>query len=496
MKRLYFFSIRSFAGPFLATFAISMFILIMQFFWLYIDDLLGKGLKVTVIIELLFYVSASLIPLALPLAILLSSIMTFGNLSENNELTALKSSGQSLYKIIRPLLVVVVIIALGTFYFANYVIPVANLKWQSLIFDIQNTKISTIITPGVYSHELDGYVIKVDEGKGNTFQGVLIHDHTTPNEIKTVRAESGKIYKSRNGKYLFFEMKNGSVLEELEPQTPQFNSGKRVVSKYASHSARRSSFDHATYKIDVSGFDLQRSKEDLLKDKHEMLNVFQINTAMDSIQRKGQDIINNFLLSIKGLHPYLAAHSYQKHSIKQLEDKEERERTLQVQDYSIDFEQLESTQQIAAIEKAQAAIRKTKKNLIGQRDFMKSLEKDMDNYMVEFNKKFALTAAILILFFIGAPLGAVVRKGGFGAPVVIAALLFMIYFVLLSIGDNLTKTGTLTPFVGMWFPSMVLAPMAVFLMYSAANDHPVNTREYWIKLIRRVVKSITLNKAQ
>jgi lipopolysaccharide export system permease protein len=468
----------------------------MQFFWLYIDDLLGKGLQVTVIIELLFYVSASLIPLALPLAILLSSIMTFGNLSENNELTALKSSGQSLYKIIRPLLVVVVIIALGTFYFANYVIPVANLKWQSLIFDIQNTKISTIITPGVYSHELDGYVIKVDEGKGNTFQGVLIHDHTTPNEIKTVRAESGKIYKSRNGKYLFFEMKNGSVLEELEPQTPQFNSGKRVVSKYASHSARRSSFDHATYKIDVSGFDLQRSKEDLLKDKHEMLNVFQINTAMDSIQRKGQDIINNFLLSIKGLHPYLAAHSYQKHSIKQLEDKEERERTLQVQDYSIDFEQLESTQQIAAIEKAQAAIRKTKKNLIGQRDFMKSLEKDMDNYMVEFNKKFALTAAILILFFIGAPLGAVVRKGGFGAPVVIAALLFMIYFVLLSIGDNLTKTGTLTPFVGMWFPSMVLAPMAVFLMYSAANDHPVNTREYWIKLIRRVVKSITLNKAQ
>lgn len=468
----------------------------MQFFWLYIDDLLGKGLQVTVIIELLFYVSASLIPLALPLAILLSSIMTFGNLSENNELTALKSSGQSLYKIIRPLLVVVVIIALGTFYFANYVIPVANLKWQSLIFDIQNTKISTIITPGVYSHELDGYVIKVDEGKGNTFQGVLIHDHTTPNEIKTVRAESGKIYKSRNGKYLFFEMKNGSVLEELEPQTPQFNSGKRVVSKYASHSARRSSFDHATYKIDVSGFDLQRSKEDLLKDKHEMLNVFQINTAMDSIQRKGQDIINNFLLSIKGLHPYLAAHSYQKHSIKQLEDKEERERTLQVQDYSIDFEQLESTQQIAAIEKAQAAIRKTKKNLIGQRDFMKSLEKDMDNYMVKFNKKFALTAAILILFFIGAPLGAVVRKGGFGAPVVIAALLFMIYFVLLSIGDNLTKTGTLTPFVGMWFPSMVLAPMAVFLMYSAANDHPVNTREYWIKLIRRVVKSITLNKAQ
>jgi len=133
------------------TFAISMFILVMQFFWKYIDDLMGKGLSISVIIELLFYVSASLIPLALPLAILLSSIMTFGNLSENNELTALKSSGLSLYRIFRPLMVVVFAIALFTFYFSNYVIPVANLKWHSLIFDIQNTKISTIITPGVYS---------------------------------------------------------------------------------------------------------------------------------------------------------------------------------------------------------------------------------------------------------------------------------------------------------------------------------------------------------
>ncbi|NBW71676.1 MAG: LptF/LptG family permease, partial [Flavobacteriia bacterium] len=135
MKRLYIFSIRSFVGPFIITLIISMFILILQFFWLYIDDLMGKGLGVFVILELLFYVSASLIPLALPLAILLSSLMTFGNLSENNELTALKSSGLSLYRIIRPLFVLVLLISFGTFYFANYIIPVANLKWHSLIYD-------------------------------------------------------------------------------------------------------------------------------------------------------------------------------------------------------------------------------------------------------------------------------------------------------------------------------------------------------------------------
>ena len=141
LKRLYIFSIRSFVGPFFVTLTISMFILVMQFLWKYIDDLMGKGIDTFVILELLFYVSASLILLALPLAILLSSIMTFGNLSENNELTALKSSGLSLYRIMRPLTVVVFLIAAGTFYFANYVIPVANLKWHSLIYDIQNTKI-------------------------------------------------------------------------------------------------------------------------------------------------------------------------------------------------------------------------------------------------------------------------------------------------------------------------------------------------------------------
>ena len=150
---------------------------------------MGKGLDVIVIVELLFYISASLIPLALPLAILLSSIMTFGNLAENNELTALKSSGLSLYRILRPLTAVVLIIAVFTFYFANYVIPVSNLKWHSLIFDIQNTKISTVLTPGVYSKELDGYAIKVDEGEGNYFEGILIHDRTTPNQIKTIRAK-------------------------------------------------------------------------------------------------------------------------------------------------------------------------------------------------------------------------------------------------------------------------------------------------------------------
>lgn len=449
-----------------------MFILVMQFFWKYIDDLMGKGLSISVIAELLFYVSASLIPLALPLAILLSSIMTFGNLAENNELTALKSSGLSLYRIIKPLAAVVLIIALFTFYFSNYVIPVANLKWHSLIFDIQNTKISSIITPGVYSKELDGYVIKVDEGTDSEFKGIIIHDQTSPNELKTIRAKEGKIYKSENGKDLFFELRNGSVVEELDPQPPTFTpDGKKHNVK--SRPSRRTRFDQATYKIDLSGFDLNRSREELFKDKHEMMNVFQINFVMDSINDKGQDVLKGFVDRIKTDHPYFLAHSFLENTSPNIIDDLE----VTAPDTLINFNDLTKTEKINAIRNAQSKLRNKNKNLQSQKEFLISMENDMDSYMIEFNRKFALTVAIIILFFIGAPLGAIVRRGGFGAPVVIAALLFMVYFVLITIGESLATSGTVSPFLGMWFSSFILAPIAVYLMISAANDSPLLGRE-------------------
>ena len=305
---------------------------------------MGKGLDVIVIVELLFYISASLIPLALPLAILLSSIMTFGNLAENNELTALKSSGLSLYRILRPLTAVVLIIAVFTFYFANYVIPVSNLKWHSLIFDIQNTKISTVLTPGVYSKELDGYAIKVDEGEGNYFEGILIHDRTTPNQIKTIRAKKGHIYKTENGMDLFFELTDGYITEELSPEPPVFNKEGSIL-KLNTYPSRRSTFNQATYKIDLSGFNLNRSQEDMFKDKYEMLNVFQINYAIDSIINNGRDLLQNFILNIKNSHPYFSSYEY----VKNTKAQERDEAILTPIDTSLVFDKLTTAQKIEAI---------------------------------------------------------------------------------------------------------------------------------------------------
>ena len=465
------------------TLAISMFILIMQFLWKYIDDLMGKGLDSFVILELLFYVSASLIPLALPLAILLSSIMTFGNLAENNELTALKSSGLSLYRIMRPLTFVVIGIACFTFYFANYVIPVANLKWHSLIYDIQNTKISALLTPGVYSKELDGYAIKVEEGTDDAFKGILIHDHTDPKEIKTIRANDGKIYKSENGKYLFFELNEGYVTEELAPQSPTFlPNGELHRSKNNNRPSRRSNFEKATYKIDLSGFSLKRSQDELFADKHEMLNVFQIYHAIDSVKTNGRTIVLNFLQSLKNDHAYFQAHLYKPIEGANVSGIAEMDSMIP---QTIQFEQLSTADKMNAISLAQSKLRRKNQNLDGQKAYIESIDTDMNGYWIEFHRKFALTYAIVVLFFIGAPLGAIVRKGGFGAPVVIAALLFMIYFVLISVGDSLAASQVVSPFLGMWFASFVLTPIAYILMRAAANDAPVFDKDAWKRFFKR-----------
>lgn len=436
---------------------------------------MGKGISATVIMELLFYVSASLIPLALPLAMLLSSIMTIGNLAENNELTALKSAGLSLYRILRPLTVTVVFICLGTFYFANYVIPVANLKWRALIYDIQETKISTILTPGKYNDQLDGFTIKIDKGTDSHFTGVTIHDHTDKNVIKTIKAESGEVFKSQDGSSLFFNLKNGMAFEEVSSLTAG------GAGSGGFHPSRRYTFSDATYKIDISGFKLNKTDEDLFKNKHEMFNVFQINQAVDSIQKQTNSILLNFNQSLKTNHAYFLSKGNKQTADTINQVKEVASSSKEI----ITLADIPKADMIVAQNMAISKIRTLKENLQGQKVFIDSIDHELDRYLIEFHRKFSLTMTIMVLFFIGAPLGAIVRKGGFGAPVVIAALLFMIYFVLISVGESLATQGVLSPFWGMWMATFILTPFAFLLMRSAANDSKLFNTEFWKKLVKR-----------
>ncbi len=444
----------------------------MQFFWKYVDDLMGKGLEFTVILELIFYVSATLIPLALPLAILLSSIMTLGNLAEHNELTALKSAGLSLFRIIKPLFVVIIIIALATFYFSNYVIPVANLKMRALIYDIQETKISKIVTPGTYSTEIEGYAIKVEENKNGGFKNVVIHDHSNPNINKTVKAANCDMYNSENGAVLYLNLKNGNVLEELAiNQNENFES----KSRGRFYPSRRISFDNAIYQIDLTGFKLNRSDDDLFKNSFEMLNVFQMQDAIDSIYKLNKPIFQGFVTSIKNEHPFFKIKS----PIQLIPFKD----TTPI--VAIKIPDKKSYEYKLALEFSTTKLRKLKEMVVGQQSFIHSVMTNIKLYKIEYHRKYALTFAIIVLFFVGAPLGAIIRKGGFGAPVVIACLLFMIYFVLTELGEGLVNSDAASPVVGMWLATIVLLPVAYLLMRSAALDSKILDLEAWIKIFKR-----------
>jgi len=440
-----------------------MFMLILQFFWVYIDDLMGKGLSVWVILELLMYVSAGIIPMALPLAILLSSLMTFGNLAEHNELTALKASGFSLLRIMRPLIIIVLLIAAATFFFANYVIPAANLKWHTLIYDIQNKKIATILTPGVYSKHFEGYAIKIDSLNGNQCLGVTIHDYTRPTQLRTVRAKEANVYKSVNGRFVFLNLKNGHILEELDLQNPMYLPN-NSISNPSDRPSRVSTFDQGVYKLDLEGLDLNRSKEDLFTDKYEMLNVFQIDAAIDSIEAKKTRLLDNFIK-----HSALGFLSLNQ-NIEKTNNNDPRIASGPKEKIEpIAVEQLSANDKQLAYNLALSKIRRNQQQLDNQQQFLTTLDRETDLYWIEFHRKFALTYAIIVLFFVGAPLGALIKKGGFGAPVVIAALIFMLYFILSSVGDNLADTGTVTPFIGMWMAAVIFTPLAYFFTKKALS---------------------------
>ena len=436
---------------------------------------MGKGIEILVILELLFYVSASLIPLALPLAILISSLMTFGNFSENNELTALKSSGLSLYKIMRPLMVFVVGLSIFTFYFSNYVIPVANLKWHSLIFDIQNTKISNLIKPGVFTTEIDGYAIKVGSGEKGTYKDVIIHDHTNPSELKTIKADQIKIYKSNNSMYLFFELIRGNIFEELDIQNPIFLPNGQIQNKtHMNRPSRFSRFDKATYKINVSGFTLNRSDNDIFKDKYEMLNVFQIKHAMDSLKVKREKMNQAYLHANKRDQAI-----FNMGNIENIEDSTQLKELASIQKNNIGEDEKKKIYQ-----RLIPKLRSKNQNLKNQIKFLGTIEKDENNYWIEFHRKFALSVTLIILFFMGASLGSIIKRGGFGAPVVVAAVIFIVYFSIITTGENLAESQVISPFFGMWMACIIFTPIAILLSRAAARDSKILSEDNWIRFFK------------
>ncbi len=411
----------------------------MQFLWKYIDDLVGKGLESTQIAELLFYASARFVPAALPIALLLSSVMVFGKLGENYEIVALKSSGISLLKILFPLTLFAIIIAYGSFLFSNYVMPIANLKNGSMIYDIQKKKPALNIKEGVFYNDIEGFSIKVAEKApdGKTLRDIIIYDHTAKNgNDKVIISESGIMQLTKDERYLELILHNGHSYIDIAE-----NKKKRGNPYRTTH------FKEDLIRFDLSSFSKINNSESLYKGHYAMLSNQQLATAIDSLTIKYEKIKILFIKSITD--------KYTSNS--------EIDSVITITPFSkIKIQQ----QYDVAINKLQSLKSITKSN----KDNLEYREIIITKHNIEWHRKISLSVACLLLFLIGAPLGAIIRKGGFGLPVLVSVFFFLIYHVLSMIGEKSAKDLSIQAYEGMWLSNMVFVPIALFLIYKAKND--------------------------
>lgn len=448
------------------TFFIALFILVLQFVWKYVDDMVGKGFEWHVIMEILFYASLTFIPLALPLSVLLASLMTFGNLGENYELVAVKSSGISFRRAMLPLVITIVILSGCAFYFSNYILPIVNLKYGTLLFDIREKKPALNINEGIFYKELDGYVIRVGkkEKDGITIKNVMIFDHTenTGNNNMTI-AESGKMEVTTNKRYLIFTLFNG--YNYYEPLTDRNSANDKPL--------QRTKFDEEMRRIDLSELNMIRSKEDLFKDNYQMLNLVQLSDARDTLIMELTD--RKF-----EIYQYLLRNFY----FYSIIDTSLIDTLNSSRNFLLDFPKKDQKEIIdLAINSARGVTQQ-----------LQYMEKEINvkkvviaKFGIEWQRKFTLSIACLILFFIGAPLGAIIRKGGLGMPVVFSTLFFIVFHVISMSGEKFAREGILSPFEGMWISSLVFLPIGILLTISATTDSRVLNVEWWFSIREKTI---------
>lgn len=475
MKRIDWLVLRSFIGPFILTFFICLLIFDLQFLWKYIDDLVGKGLEMDILAELMFYMSASVVPQVIPLAVLLASIMTFGALGENYELVALKSAGISLFRFMRPLFFLAVFLTGVAFLFSNYVLPVSNLKFGTLLYSVMKQKPALNLKEGVFYDGIEGYTIKVDrkDEDNRNLEGVVIYNRKA-SEINNniITAERGEMYGTPDGNFLVFKLFNGTQYEEM----------KQGAGKRHAYEAQRTFFNEYEMVIDLESFEFEKSDEGFFKKNHKMMSAGQLKSSIDSMGIKYVGYDDKVKMQLKSYLSFVkdTLEIQQGYQIERMdtaffpkEGKTAHKASVDREESFSEFAYLLSLPKPHIERIARFAGNKSKgaKNVaqwsINQKRY--SLKKAR-KYHITYFEKFAMAFSCLLLFLIGAPLGAIIRKGGLGLPMVVAIVFFMIFYVLQTLGKKFADETLLTPFQGTWMAIFILLPVAFFLVYKAAND--------------------------
>ncbi len=466
MKKINLLVIKAFVGPFFATFLISMFLFLMLFLWKYIDDLIGKGLEWHVVARLLFFSLADLIPMALPLAVLLSSLMTYGNLSESYELVAMKASGVSVYRALSPVFFIIIFLAILTFYVSNIVIPKANLEAKSLLWDIRNKKPAFAIKEGLFYNGIENYQIKIGKkDKDNeTIHDVLIYEIKPGySELTIVRAESGKMKLSDDKRLLYFTLNNGVRYEELVENADY----RKKLQATTTH------FESQKMTFDLSDLDLKNTDKELFKGSAVMMNINELDYALDSTRKEIKKQANAVKEYLKPYYtnPRLFTQGNALDSPKLVND------TL-----ILNFGK-EHRYQI--LETALSSSRNLRSIIESTLSQIENIKKEEKLYAIKWHEKFTLSFVLIVLFLMSAPLGTIIRKGGLGFPMVFSIVLFIVYYVINMIGFKMGREGIIPPWLGAWMSSLILLPLGLFILRKAAQESAIFDKEKYQKAFEK-----------
>ncbi|MBX2930721.1 MAG: LptF/LptG family permease [Chitinophagaceae bacterium] len=467
MKKLDTLILRSFIGPFFATFFISLFVLVMQFFWLYIDDLVGKGLDILVIVKLIVYVSTTLIPLALPLAMLLSSIMTFGNLGETFELVAIKSAGISLSRFMRPLFLTAILIGGIAFVFSNNIIPIAQLKLASLKYDIIVAKPAFDIKEGMFYNQIKDFSIKIGKKEKNdsTIRNIVIFEKRYNQQDNVLIADSGTMRVTPDKKFLEFILKDGWRYEE---KGQRYSSNTDYI---------RLGFKEYKKVFDLSAFQMNETSDSSFKYDPKMLSIRQLNTTLDSFDRGNKKMFirsNQDIASVLYFTKYADSVTTIQSSTQFLGKTNSFTNiipdSLKAMVYDNANGQLHTVKNITAL----------------QSDEYLNKQKTFRQHEIEWHRKFTLSIACIVLFLIGAPLGSIIRKGGLGMPLVFSIIFFIIFHLFNTFGEKMTKESVVPAYIGMWLSTIILIPIGVFLTYKAMRDSQLFNKEFYYRAFKAI----------
>jgi lipopolysaccharide export system permease protein len=464
IKKLDILVLKAFIGPFIATFFLTLFVLILQFFWLWIDDFVGKGIDTITILRLIMYLSATLVPLALPLAVLLSSIMTFGNLGETFELVAIKSAGIGLLRFMRGLLVATILLAGLAFYFNNNVIPVANLRMKTLQYDLVNKKPAFDLKEGQFYTTIPGFSIKVARKENDSIlHDIIIYESSQSAQDNMIAAKRGIMRMASDKRSLEFILQDGWRYEE---------EGDRVGINTRFY---RLGFKEYKKVMDLSSLTLNLTSDSVYKDRAEMLSIFQLNKSIDSLRRTLAQYEERHKMELRAYLPFIAYldSGWTKVTVPPLK-KDTTFRKL-----------LPDSARSSVLDQTISYANSIKSTLEGATGEYKNRRKELRTHIMTWHEKFTMSIAVLVLFLIGAPLGSIVRKGGIGTPLIFAVIFFVIFFLLNNFGKKFVSEEILMPFAGAWLATIVLLPIGFFLIYKALHDSQLFNKEFYFRIIRK-----------